>query len=66
MPVDRRPPNCDGGTDQRGRFQRAESLDDFLVESGLHQWNTKRVIPSQTVAEAMSELAGGHDAPVTV
>ncbi len=38
--------------------ERAESLDDFLVESRLHQWNTLRVIPSQTMAEGMADLAG--------
>ena len=39
--------------------ERAESLDAFLVESRLHQWNTLRIIPSQDMAEGMKEIAEG-------
>lgn len=37
--------------------ERAESLDAFLVESRLAQWNTVRVIPSQGMGEGMQEVA---------
>ena len=37
--------------------ERAESLDTFLLESRLVQWNTVRVLPSQHLAEGMTEVA---------
>jgi hypothetical protein len=36
--------------------ERAESLDAFLVESRLAQWNAVRVLPSQHLAEGMKEV----------
>ena len=36
---------------------RVESIDAFLVQSRLPQWNTVRVIPSQSIAEGMAELS---------
>jgi hypothetical protein len=40
---------------------RAEALDDFLVESRLHQWNTVRIIPSHPMEVGMKEIAEGTD-----
>jgi hypothetical protein len=37
----------------------ADSLDAFLVESRLPQWNRVRAIPSQPIAEGMKEVAEG-------
>ena len=37
--------------------ERAEALDDFLVEARLHQWNQIRVLPSRTMEEGMKEVA---------
>jgi hypothetical protein len=39
--------------------ERAESLDSFLLESRLAQWNTVHVIPSHDMAEGMKEVAEG-------
>ena len=36
--------------------ERAEALDDFLVEARLQQWNQIRVLPSRTMEESMKEL----------
>jgi hypothetical protein len=38
---------------------RAEAVDDFLVEARLHQWNRVRVIPSHTMEEGMKDIAEG-------
>jgi len=38
---------------------RAEDLDDFIVESRLSQWNTVRVIPSHPMDVGMKEIAEG-------
>jgi hypothetical protein len=38
---------------------RPESLDTFLMETRLQQWNRVRVMPSRTIAEGMKELAEG-------
>jgi uncharacterized protein with GYD domain len=35
---------------------RAESIDRFIVESRLHQWNRVRVIPSLPMAEGMKDM----------
>jgi hypothetical protein len=35
---------------------RVESVDDFLVQSRLPQWNRVRVIPSQSIEEGMGQL----------
>lgn len=40
--------------------ERAEEVDRFLVESRLHQWNTMRVLPSQTMAEGMKDVQEGE------
>ena len=37
--------------------ERAESLDDFVVEARLHQWNQVRVLPSRTMEEGMKDVA---------
>jgi len=38
---------------------RPESLDTFLMETRLQQWNRVRVMPSRTIAEGMKEVAEG-------
>jgi uncharacterized protein with GYD domain len=38
---------------------RAEAVDNFLVESRLSQWNRVRVIPSLPMEEGMKEIAEG-------
>ena len=38
---------------------RAEALDDFLVESRLSHWNTVHVIPSHPMDVGMKEIAEG-------
>ena len=38
---------------------RAESLDAFLVQSRLHQWNTLHILPSQPISEGMQDVAEG-------
>jgi hypothetical protein len=35
---------------------RAEALDNFVVDSRLAQWNTVRILPSVTMQDAMGEL----------
>jgi hypothetical protein len=35
---------------------KAETLDQFISESGLAQWNRVRVLPSQTLEEGMKEV----------
>ena len=35
---------------------RPESVDAFLVEARLHQWNKMRVIPSQPMEEGMKDV----------
>lgn len=35
---------------------RAENLDDFLMESRLNQWNSVRILPSRTIEQAMAEI----------
>ena len=39
--------------------ENSESVDEFLVGSRLHQWNTVRVVPSYTIEEVMKELQEG-------
>jgi hypothetical protein len=34
----------------------AEALDTFIVESRLAQWNTVRILPSQSMQEGIQEL----------
>lgn len=38
---------------------RAESLDAFLMESRLPQWNRVRVLPSLPIEEGMKDVAEG-------
>jgi len=35
---------------------KAESVDQFISESGLAQWNSVRILPSLTMEEGMKEL----------
>ena len=37
---------------------KAENVDQFLVESRLPQWNNVRVLPSLTMQQAMQEIQG--------
>jgi hypothetical protein len=37
---------------------KAEALDQFLVESRLIQWNSIGVLPSHTLAEGLKETEG--------
>ncbi len=39
--------------------EKAESVDEFLVESRLHQWNTMRILPSLPMEEGMKDVAEG-------
>jgi hypothetical protein len=39
--------------------ERAESLDSFIVESRLAQWNTVRVLPSHPMEVGMKEIVEG-------
>ncbi|HVT42700.1 MAG TPA: hypothetical protein VHD39_06920 [Acidimicrobiales bacterium] len=39
--------------------ERAEDLDAFILEAGLAQWNTVRVLPSHTMDVGMKEMAEG-------
>jgi hypothetical protein len=39
--------------------ESAESLDSFILESRLHQWNTIHIIPSHDMAEGMKDVAEG-------
>jgi hypothetical protein len=36
--------------------ERAESLDAFLAESRLHQWNQLHILPSQPLEEGLKDL----------
>lgn len=36
--------------------ERADALDDFLVDSRLSQWNEVRVLPSRSLQEGMTEI----------
>jgi len=36
---------------------RSEQLDKFIFDSGLEQWNSVRILPSQTMEAGMKELA---------
>ena len=36
--------------------ERAESVDQLLEESRLSQWNSVRVVPSQTMEEGLKEI----------
>ena len=38
---------------------RAEALDDFLVDSRLAQWNQVRILPSRSLQEGLMELQEG-------
>jgi uncharacterized protein with GYD domain len=38
---------------------RAEAVDDFLMQARLPQWNRMRVIPSLPMEEGMKEVAEG-------
>jgi hypothetical protein len=38
---------------------RADGLDDFLVDSRLAQWNEVHILPSRSLAEAMTEIQEG-------
>lgn len=38
---------------------RADSLDDFLVDSRLAQWNQIRVMPSRPLQEGLTEIQEG-------
>jgi hypothetical protein len=35
---------------------KAESVDSFISESGLAQWNRVRVLPSKPLADGMKEM----------
>lgn len=35
---------------------RMEAVDQFIMQSGLEQWNSVRVLPSLTMQEGMSEM----------
>src|SRR5437870_13380665 len=37
--------------------QSADAVDQFIVESGLQQWNRVRVIPSKTMQEGLQEIS---------
>jgi len=36
--------------------EKAESVDEFIVQSGLEQWNSVRVLPSKTIQDGMREV----------
>jgi hypothetical protein len=38
---------------------RAEGLDDFLVDSRLTQWNQVRILPSRSLQEGLTEIQEG-------
>ena len=38
---------------------RADGLDDFLVDSRLAQWNQVHILPSRSLPEAMTEIQSG-------
>jgi hypothetical protein len=37
---------------------KAEAVDQFLLESRLNQWNSVRVLPSHTIADGLKEIEG--------
>jgi hypothetical protein len=39
--------------------EKAESVDQFLIDTRLNQWNTVRVVPSRTIEEGMKEIQEG-------
>jgi hypothetical protein len=38
---------------------RADGLDDFLVDSRLSQWNQVHILPSRSMQEALTEIQDG-------
>ena len=38
---------------------RADDLDDFLVDSRLAQWNQVRILPSRSLQEGLTEIQEG-------
>jgi hypothetical protein len=38
---------------------RADGLDDFLVDSRLAQWNQVHILPSRSMQEALTEIQDG-------
>jgi hypothetical protein len=36
--------------------EKAEAVDQFILQSGLEQWNSVRVLPSNTIQDGMREL----------
>jgi hypothetical protein len=38
---------------------RAEALDDFLVDSRLAQWNQVHILPSRSLQEGLTEIQEG-------
>jgi uncharacterized protein with GYD domain len=36
--------------------QKAEAVDDFIVESGISQWNKVRVLPSMTLEDGIKQM----------
>ena len=36
--------------------ERAESVDEFILQSGLEKWNSVRVLPSKTIQDGMREM----------
>jgi len=38
---------------------RAENIDQFLVQTRLHQWNTMRVLPSLPLEEGLKDVQEG-------
>jgi hypothetical protein len=37
----------------------AEAVDQFILETRLHQWNTMRILPSHTIQEGMKDVQEG-------
>ncbi len=37
--------------------EKGQTLDQFIMESGLEQWNSVKVLPSLTIEEGMGEMA---------
>lgn len=37
----------------------ADAVDQFVVDTRLHQWNTVRIVPSHTIEEGMKDLQEG-------
>jgi hypothetical protein len=38
---------------------KAENVDQFVIDTRLNQWNTVRVVPSRTIEEGMKEIQEG-------